>query len=273
MKLGNGERNYFWSSNWSPFGRIRNYLRSEPSSFLGIASNSTLSELWERDHWVLPAARSENQVRIFFHLTSLTISDHQDQFDWCPNDLPSEKYFTKLIYNLIREPTAVVTCHKEVWFSGGIPKHKFLTWLMTLNRCPTKDTMLQWGLQTDGSCILCRSYNESRDHLFFECPCSSEVWFNLALRCSLSSICESTLLSLKYFSRSRQWRKLVLLCWQATIYSAWTKRNHRIHRNNFRSPASLLDEIDKTIRLRIASYRFSNSAESSDLLQLWFAFA
>lgn len=97
MKLGNRERNYFWSSNWSPFGRIRNYLRSEPSSSLGIASNSTLSELWERDHWVLPAARSENQVRIFSHLTSLTISDHQDQFDWCPNDLPSEKYFTKLI--------------------------------------------------------------------------------------------------------------------------------------------------------------------------------
>ena len=35
-----------------------------------------------------------------------------------------------------------------------------------------------------------------------------------------------------------------------------------------RSPASLVAEIDRIIRLRIASYRFSNPGESSDLLQL-----
>ncbi|KAH0880070.1 hypothetical protein HID58_067464, partial [Brassica napus] len=70
---------------------------------------------------------------------------------------------------------------------------------------------------------------------------------------------------------SRLWRKLLLLSWQATIYSLWTERNHRLHRNHFRSPASLVAEIDRIIRLRIASYRFSNPGESSDLLQLWFA--
>lgn len=57
VKLGNGETTYFWSSNWSPYGRIRDYTHSESSTSLGIASNSTLAELWEMDHWILPGTR------------------------------------------------------------------------------------------------------------------------------------------------------------------------------------------------------------------------
>ncbi|KAL0770758.1 hypothetical protein Bca101_035909 [Brassica carinata] len=63
--IGNGETTYFWSCNWSPYGRLSSYLRDEPSSRTGIPSTATLAELWEIDHWVLPPARSDNQVRIY----------------------------------------------------------------------------------------------------------------------------------------------------------------------------------------------------------------
>ncbi|KAG2309658.1 hypothetical protein Bca52824_029406 [Brassica carinata] len=273
VEIGNGESTYFWYSNWSPFGNIRDYLRGEPSTSLGIASKATLAELWEVDHWILPAARSEKQVRIFSHLTSLTISYHLDKITWAPNDLLSDKYSTRLIYNLLRETGNHVSWHKEVWFSGGIPKHKFLTWLMTLNRCPTKDRMLQWGIQIDGSCLLCQSSDESRDHLFFCCSYSWVVWSSLSLRCSLSpsSDWNTTLSSLRNFSRTNLRRKLLLLSWQAAIYSIWSERNRRLHHNQFRSADSLLCDIDKLIRLRIACFRFSNPAEASELLQLWLA--
>lgn len=185
-KIGNGERIYFWSSNWSPYSRIRDYISSEPPNSLGIPSNSTLAELWEIDHWVLPAARSDNQVRIIAHLSSLTITEALDHFEWCPDDVPSEKYSTKLVYNLVRESSPVVPWHKEIWFSGGIPKHKFLYWLMTLNRCPIKDRMIQWGLQIDGACVLCNAASESRNHLYFRCSYSSGIWAALASRCSFT---------------------------------------------------------------------------------------
>ena len=271
--LGNGERTYFWSSNWSPFGRIKDFLRGEASASLGIHQDSTLAELWELDHWVLPAARSENQVKIFSHLTSLSITNQPDQLLWSPNNLPSEKYSTQLIYNLIRTAAPAVPWHKEVWFSGGIPKHKFLTWLMTLNRCPTKDRMLQWGIQIDGGCVLCQTQIESRNHLFFHCRYSWDVWSSLASRCSVSPSpdWDVTLTTLHNYRGTRPWRKLLLLSWQAAIYLLWSERNQRLHRNRFRSSDSLLLEIDKQIRLRIASFRLSNPAESSQLLQLWFS--
>lgn len=53
------------------------------------------------------------------------------------------------------------------WPSRVIPRHNFLTWLVTLNRCPTKDRMLNWGIKTDPTCVLCNGTAESRDHLFF----------------------------------------------------------------------------------------------------------
>ncbi|KAG2327389.1 hypothetical protein Bca52824_010117 [Brassica carinata] len=273
--LGNGERTYFWFSNWSPFGSIRDYTRREAPTSLGIASNTTLAELWEEDHWVLPAARSEKQVTILSHITSLTITDQPDHLIWCPNGISAEKYSTKLIYNLIRESANLVPWHKEFWFSGGIPKHEFLTWLMTLNRCPTKDRMLQWGLQIDGSCLLCQSHSESRDHLFFSCSFSWDVWSSLLSRCSFSPSADwiATLTSLRNFSGTRQRRKLLLLCWQAAIYSLWSERNMRLHQNHFKTTDSILRDIDKTISLRIACFRFSNPVESSDLLQAWLASA
>lgn len=273
VKVGNGERTYFWSSNWSPYGHIKDYLRADPSASLGIPRASTLAELWEYDHWALPAARSDSQVRVISYLTSLVITDQEDELIWCPNDLPSGKYSTKLIYNIIRDQGTHFQWLKEIWFGGGIPKHKFLAWLMMLNRCPTKDRMLHWGLPVDASCALCQAADESRNHLFFRCCFSWDLWAPLAARCSITPTreWETTLLSIQTYSGTRQWKKLLLLCWQATIYHIWVERNQRLHRNHFRSVDSIVHEIDKMIRLRIASYRFSNPAESSSLLQLWFS--
>lgn len=136
--VSNWEMIYFWSSNWSPLGRISSYLQSLT---LGIWSNSTLAELWEVDHWVLPAARSEEHVSIFSHNTSLTLTNLPDSLLWCLNGQALQNYSTREIYDLLRNETQQVTLHKEVWFSGGIPKHKFFSWLFILNRCPTKDRM------------------------------------------------------------------------------------------------------------------------------------
>ncbi|XP_056860131.1 uncharacterized protein LOC130508575 [Raphanus sativus] len=61
--IGNGETTYFWSCNLSPFGRITDYLGDEPSSQVGIATTATIAELWDIDHWVLPPARSDNQLQ------------------------------------------------------------------------------------------------------------------------------------------------------------------------------------------------------------------
>ncbi|XP_018448680.1 uncharacterized protein LOC130507370 [Raphanus sativus] len=181
-QVGNGERTYFWTSNWSPFGKIRDYLQGETTSSVGIQSTVTLAELWEEDHWVLPPARSESQVRIYTYLSTLQIVPFEDTMQWMPEGTPQQRYSTRMIYDVLRQEAPTVPWHKQVWFGGGIPKHSFRTWLMVLNRCPTRDRILQWGLSTDGNCLLCNAAPESRDHIYYACAFSSEVWINISGR-------------------------------------------------------------------------------------------
>lgn len=271
--VGNGVTTYFWSSNWSPFGNITEFLKEDYASRLGIPQTSTLAELWELDHWTLPPARSEKQVKLYTFLLSLTITEDADTYIWCPGGTCKDRYSTRLTYDLVRGDHQSVTWYKEVWFSRGIPKHLFLTWLMASNRSPTRDRLLQWGLITDRSCLLCNTSPESRSHLFFDCAFSWSLWLKSLRKLNriTSRLWEELMEELRTFRGSRAARTILLLAWQATIYALWKERNARFHRNVYRSVDSIFTEIDRTIRARIASIRQDAAQLSSDMLYIWFS--
>lgn len=157
-----------------------------------------------------------------------------------------------------------------MWFSRGIPKHRFLTWLMVLNRSPTRDRLIHWGLQTDGSCLLCNSTLETRSHLYFECNYSSDVWSSVSDRCSFTSSrsWDSMLDDLHRFTGTRAARIVLLLTWQATIYEIWRESNNHLHRDLFCPSLSIASDVDRTIRVRITSFRQSDPS-LSEMLQRW----
>lgn len=152
-----------------------------------------------------------------------------------------------------------------------IPRHSFLSWLFVLNRCPTKDRIIGWGLSTNGSCVLCNTADETRDHIFFSCAYSWNIWALLARRCGLSPERSWDLVMLQIGAIPRNSTKgiLIRLCWQASMYWIWTERNARIHRRIFCSYDSIIRKLDRQIKDRILSLRESNPAASSRLMQQW----
>ena len=54
------------------------------------------------------------------------------------------------------------------------PKHSFNLWLGLKDRLLTKDKLQ--GFIEDQSCPLCRSENESIDHLFFHYRMGNQIW-------------------------------------------------------------------------------------------------
>ncbi|CAG7902028.1 unnamed protein product [Brassica rapa] len=166
-------------------------------------------------------------------------------------------YSTGMIYNEIKHHQQKVPWRSVVWSSRGIPRHNFLVWLMILNRSPTKDRMINWGLALDPICILCNSLAESRDHLYFECSYSWSLWSRLAQKANWTpdrnwSVGVGTL---QATTLPKNHRLLVLLAWQASIYFIWIERNNRIHRQEFRPFLSLFKQADSLIRNRISSLR------------------
>lgn len=249
------------------------YLQGEGPMQIGIPRATRLADLWTQGSWRLPPARSEALVSFHIELSIIQLSEASDSYLWWIDDQLKDNHSTGKICLALREKLPTVPWHNIVWFSGGIPKHKFLTWLFVLNRCPTRDRLRKWGLQVDPKCLLCASADESRDHLLFNCSFSWIIWNIISRRCSFTPhrSWSATLQSLTSFNGSRVSKKLLLIAWQATIYTLWTERNHRLHRNCFKPADLLLRQIDILVRNRASSLRDSNPVISSTLLQLWFA--
>lgn len=184
----------------------------------------------------------------------------------------STKYSTGLVYKKLTGDLETVPWTTAVWIKGGVLKHNFFAWLVTLNRCPTRDRLRSLGLQTDSNCLLCGDYEESRSHIYFDCNYSWEIWSSFANRFDLLPMrnWNDSLLQMQSLGGERIRKCLLLLSWQAVIYLIWTKRNSWLHRNCSRFPARLITFIERQLKEKINSYREGNPALSSSLLQSWF---
>ena len=76
--------------------------------------------------------------------------------------------------------------NRLIWAAFVVPKHAIIVWMAILNRLPTKDRIKSWLLEVDGMCVPCRSAEETRDHLFYGCTFSQQIWKEMLLLCGPS---------------------------------------------------------------------------------------
>lgn len=142
---------------------------------------------------------------------------------------------------------------------------------MAFSSSSPKDRILGWGLQTDPICTLCNSDLESRDHLYFQCPYSFDIWRTLARKASCSPVRQwsLSLIAMQSITAPKHLRLLSLLAWQTTIYLVWNERNSRIHRRCSRPPNSLITMAISLIKNKISSIRDANPWLASLMMQHW----
>lgn len=274
-RVGNGLSTSFWYDNWSPFGCLHELLNGSASR-LGIPRAATLGSLFQEGRWLLPAARTNDQLALHIHLTTVSLSESDDEYEWILDGKLRSKYSTGEVYTHLKGPIQKVSWSSAVWNPMGIPRHSFLTWLVVQDRCPTKDRLIRWGLPgVDPNCLLCNSLPESRNHIYFECSYSEIVWRAITRRCQFQSpvVWEENLNRLIQLRGNKDLRRLTLIALQATIYWLWAERNKRLHQQTFRTVDSLIPIIDKQVRNRIQCFRFSNPRACSAMMQLWLLYA
>ncbi|CAA7029679.1 unnamed protein product [Microthlaspi erraticum] len=159
--------------------------------------------------------------------------------------------------------------HKGVWFTHSTPKFSFFAWLALHNRLTTCDRILSWSPGINPLCVLCQRQQETRNHIFFTCGYSSEVWGALTkglLKRSYSSSWDSIV---SFISDSRHpWTPLFLVryVFQSAIHTLCRERNSRRHGDRPQPPAKLTRIIDKTVRNRIFSIRMMGDVKYDEAL-------
>lgn len=103
QQIENGEICYFWSGNWSPWGNLTTFLGRTATLRFPVPTGATLAELWVVDGWRLPPARSEQQVQVISYLSTITITDSADSYEWAPGGVKASRFSTGEIYRLLCE--------------------------------------------------------------------------------------------------------------------------------------------------------------------------
>lgn len=85
-------------------------------------------------------------------------------------------YYVKKVWNELLPSGERVSSSKLLWFPHSVPRHSSITWLVVQNGLFTFDRLLSWGARLDPSCLFCKVAVESREHLFFTCPCTKTLW-------------------------------------------------------------------------------------------------
>lgn len=110
-------------------------------------------------------------------------TEEKDMAMWRDSSGKFKKKFTsKETWKEIRHVHHVADWYKGLWFKHATPKFAFLAWLALLYRLSTADRMVTWSSNISTVCVLCSHDDESRNHLFFKCIYTSEIWKNLAYR-------------------------------------------------------------------------------------------
>ncbi|XP_039055390.1 uncharacterized protein LOC120198064 [Hibiscus syriacus] len=162
---------------------------------------------------------------------------------------------TKEIWDKIRTQGHKVHWHRLIWYPMHLPKHSLIAWMTILNRLPTSDRLQRMGISTDGICINCRIYQETRDHLFSQYSLVVELWKSIL---NLNGMNYTALTWDEMVSRaSSTWKGkslitiILKILWNAFIYSLWQERNRRMFQGRSRTVDIMLKEIIEVVSIML----------------------
>ncbi|KAG2326666.1 hypothetical protein Bca52824_009394 [Brassica carinata] len=184
------------------------------------------------------------------------------------------QFNTQQTWQLTRLHTPRVNWSKAVWFRGATPRYSVLTWIAVHDRLATRTRIQRWSPQADAQCVLCSGHLETREHLFFSCSYSKQIWKGLTANLLGSRYTEdwNCILEILAGSGGNNTEMFLLrYAFQSSIHTIWRERNGRKHGEPHQTSTSLIRFIDKGVRNRISSLRMGGSRRFTNALTTWFA--
>ncbi|XP_071695489.1 uncharacterized protein [Rutidosis leptorrhynchoides] len=149
-------------------------------------------------------------------------------------------------------------------------------WLLVLEKLKTQDKLKPWEVNVSSAsnvCVLCKSQQDSHDHLFFECPYSKHVWSKILDIMPLQIVYDKwkDVFQCLYGVANRRVARVVVskILLSTSVYFIWQERNSRLFNNGGQNPDQLFKAIILTVRLKMRSLKFKESHHVRDLRLKW----
>lgn len=277
--IGDGRSVSFWFDWWTDLGPLISVFGNRSTRDLRIPLDASVCVAAPNGHWTMPPARSDEAETLQVVLSTMqppSLVRGQDRFLWrsgACSFLP--KFFSKATWNIIRQPSPLVSWNNLVWFIEGILRYSFVSWMAVLSRLPTRDRLISWGLLVPPVYPLCSLDSETHDHLFFSCTFSTAIWSHFAGWMfptpppTLASVVD--VMNLPRITSCSGAGTIIKLLLQAIVYNIWRERNHRIFRDSSSTVAAIAKAVDRSMRDRLLSLPSPSPDGTVSLLQLYFS--
>ncbi|CAA7026437.1 unnamed protein product [Microthlaspi erraticum] len=189
-QVRSGSSTLFWHDDWTGLGPLIDISGANGPRVCGIRSMAVVAQAVSNGNWKIPNGRHPILVLMRSCLPA-SVPDVSsllsDIYLWRNTaDSPPEIFSSSKMWNTLHPSPPPLGWTKTVWFKRRIPKHAFILWIALRNRLTTRDKLISWGMVVPSHCLLCGIGQETRDHIFFQCPYSSQVWNRFFQHRSLS---------------------------------------------------------------------------------------
>ncbi|KAJ0557186.1 putative reverse transcriptase zinc-binding domain-containing protein [Helianthus annuus] len=188
--------------------------------------------LWKHDHelddevFELVALNSE--------VAAVSLRDSKDDWKWLPDR--SGMFSVRSVRKLL--VAAEVDVNRSVidWCSWVPIKCNVFVWRVGLNRIPTADALLRRGIHVgEGVCPLCKSGDESVEHLFTSCVVAIILWQKVSRWCGLPPIFAFSVFDLLETHKDRNispgTKHVVQGVLFTSLWCLWLARNRAVFSN------------------------------------------
>ena len=275
VHIRDGRTTSFWFDNWLGIGKLINITGTVGTTYLGISRHAKVSDATRGNTWNIRGRGSRRYGNIYGQILAAdppSSGTGRDRVQWKHGEDDYRTTFSAArTWDQLRERRSNVDWCKVVWFAQGVPRFSFITWLSIRNRLSTGDRMRTWGIIQ--VCGFCGERNETRDHLFFACPYSYTIWESLArplVGRNINPDWEWTVNRLRTMGGKTLDSILARMLFQTTVYYVWKERNSRRHQQREIQGDQLRRFIDKAVRNRICSLRYTHGHKLEGLLRRWF---
>lgn len=173
--VGDGKTISAWYDRWSNQQALAKSISRRDIHLAGFSDQSKLCDIINDNRWKWPAEWSR-KYDVISNMSVPRLTQAPDKPIWITNNGNKVEFATSKVWNDVRQEDGKVTWSKIVWHSHCIPKHCFVLWLAIKHKLLTQDRLMKWYPNKVMKCSLCKTVEDSHDHLFFQCKYSQEVW-------------------------------------------------------------------------------------------------
>lgn len=241
----------------------------------GIPRNARICEVFVDGVWRIRSCRDQRihvlmqEVHGFPISLSAGVKDGVLWKQW-PDDY-GDMFVSTETWQQVRQKKRKIQWTKLIWFSQGVPRFAFITWLVFRDRLATGHRT-QNGVSRK---VAHSVANRMRLVTIFSLPVRTllHIWLQVVrslLGAEPDPDWETT--SLQFLTRTycRLTFILLRLVLQVSIYFIWRERNDRKHNSITKPVDQLVRLIEKTVKNRIMSTKYYMKPKLHGLMARWF---